>query len=199
MTAPPRSVYREAPRPAASTRPSPTARPRRSAAAPPRRVCAARSRPARRSWLIADRVRRRPCRGSCAAAHAPTACRSNSGWNCTPSTGSSRWRTPMIRSSSLQAVTSSTSGSPSREMTSEWYRVAGKGLSRPRRHPVATVVDGTDLAVHHVRRADDGRPVRDADRLMAEADAEDRDTTADHRAPAPRRCPPPPASSVPAR
>ena len=33
-----------------------------------------------------------------------------SGWNCTPSIGSVRWRTPMISPSAVRAVTSSTAG-----------------------------------------------------------------------------------------
>ena len=46
--------------------------------------------------------------------------RIDSGWNCTPSIGSSRWRRPITRPSSLSAVTSSTSGTESRSTISEW-------------------------------------------------------------------------------
>ena len=46
--------------------------------------------------------------------------RIDSGWNCTPSTASCLWRTPMISSSSsVQAVTSRQSGRVSRSITSE--------------------------------------------------------------------------------
>ena len=43
-----------------------------------------------------------------------------SGWNCTPWIGSSRCINPMIRPSSLSAVTFSTSGRVSRSTISEW-------------------------------------------------------------------------------
>ena len=43
-----------------------------------------------------------------------------SGWNCTPSIGSCRWRTPMISPRSLRAVTSSTAGRLAASAASEW-------------------------------------------------------------------------------
>ena len=46
--------------------------------------------------------------------------RIDSGWNCTPSIGNSRWRSPITRPSSDSAVISSTSGTESRSTTSEW-------------------------------------------------------------------------------
>src|SRR5690606_26492230 len=55
----------------------------------------------------------------------PCSVRMDSGWNCTPWTGCSRWRRPMTSSkppaaSSVQAVTSRHSGTLSRATTSEW-------------------------------------------------------------------------------
>src|SRR5712691_799997 len=50
----------------------------------------------------------------------PSTVRIDSGWNWTPSTGSRRWRRPMISPSSAQAVTSSASGTVSRRTASEW-------------------------------------------------------------------------------
>ena len=50
----------------------------------------------------------------------PTVVRNDSGWNCTPSTGSVLWRTPMISSSPVLAVISRQSGRLSRSMSSEW-------------------------------------------------------------------------------
>src|SRR5207342_1523192 len=55
----------------------------------------------------------------------PCSVRIDSGWNCTPCTGCSRWRKPMISSMepsswSVHAVTSRQSGSVSWETTSEW-------------------------------------------------------------------------------
>ncbi len=44
----------------------------------------------------------------------------DSGWNCTPSTGSVLWRRPMISPSTVQAVTSRQSGSEARSTASEW-------------------------------------------------------------------------------
>ena len=50
----------------------------------------------------------------------PCSVRMDSGWNCTPSTASVLWRTPMISTSSVQAVISRQSGNDSRSITSEW-------------------------------------------------------------------------------
>jgi hypothetical protein len=49
----------------------------------------------------------------------PSIVRMDSGWNWTPSTGSRRWRRPMISPSSAHAVTSSASGTVSRMTASE--------------------------------------------------------------------------------
>src|SRR5688500_809361 len=43
-----------------------------------------------------------------------------SGWNCTPSTSSWRWRSPMISPSSDSALTSRQAGNDERSTTSEW-------------------------------------------------------------------------------
>src|SRR5512145_2791429 len=59
----------------------------------------------------------------------------DSGWNWPPSTGSRRWRRPMISPSSAQAVTSSASGTVSRRTAREWYRVATIGFPRPAETP----------------------------------------------------------------
>ena len=50
----------------------------------------------------------------------PPTVRIDSGWNCTPSVGASRWRRPITRPSSVSAVISSTSGTGARSTTSEW-------------------------------------------------------------------------------
>src|SRR5262249_47938180 len=50
----------------------------------------------------------------------PSRVRIDSGWNCTPSTNTSRWRTPMISPSSVQALRTSAAGSVIGSMTSEW-------------------------------------------------------------------------------
>ncbi|GIT75863.1 MAG: hypothetical protein Ct9H300mP31_03940 [Acidimicrobiaceae bacterium] len=50
----------------------------------------------------------------------PLAVKIDSGWNCTPSTSRSRWRSPMTRPSSLVAVISSSSGTDSRSTIREW-------------------------------------------------------------------------------
>ena len=48
--------------------------------------------------------------GSCRPSRHPLGVSTDSGWNCTPSTRSVRWRTPMTSSSSVRAVTTSSSG-----------------------------------------------------------------------------------------
>ena len=50
----------------------------------------------------------------------PWSVRMPSGWNCTPSTSSSRWRTPMTTPSTLRAVTASTSGMVAGSSVREW-------------------------------------------------------------------------------
>ena len=50
----------------------------------------------------------------------PASVRIDSGWNCTPSTASSRWRRAITTPSSVSAVISSTAGIESRSTTSEW-------------------------------------------------------------------------------
>src|SRR5262249_25421922 len=65
----------------------------------------------------------------------PSIVKIDSGWNWTPSTGSRRWRRPMISPSSAHAVISSASGIVSRMTASEWYRVATKGLPSPANSP----------------------------------------------------------------
>ena len=50
----------------------------------------------------------------------PSGVRMLSGWNCTPSTVSVRWRTPMISPSAVRALTSSSGGSVSGAAISEW-------------------------------------------------------------------------------
>ena len=54
-----------------------------------------------------------------ASSSLPIGVSTDSGWNCTPSAGSSRWRTPMTTSSWV-ALTSSESGIASGSATSEW-------------------------------------------------------------------------------
>ena len=50
----------------------------------------------------------------------PDAVRTDSGWNCTPSTRRVRWRSPMTTPSVEVAVTSNSSGTESGRTTSEW-------------------------------------------------------------------------------
>ena len=55
-----------------------------------------------------------------ASSRLPCSVRIASGWNCTPNTGSSRWRTPMISPSSVVAVTASDAGRLAASIASEW-------------------------------------------------------------------------------
>ena len=66
-------------------------------------------------------------RGSWPRRSWPAAVRIDSGWNCTPSTSSSRWRRPMIVPSSVSAVISSTSGT---DVAVDDQRVVAGGLER---------------------------------------------------------------------
>ena len=50
----------------------------------------------------------------------PAVVRMLSGWNCTPSSGRSRWRRPITTPPSVQAETSRHSGTLSGATTSEW-------------------------------------------------------------------------------
>ena len=52
------------------------------------------------------------------ASAGPSGVSTLSGWNCTPSIGSSRWRTPITSPSAVRAETSSSSGI--RRAASEW-------------------------------------------------------------------------------
>ena len=51
---------------------------------------------------------------------APSGVCTTSGWNCTPNTGSVRWRRPMMVPSSVQAVGTSTSGSEAASTIRLW-------------------------------------------------------------------------------
>ena len=50
----------------------------------------------------------------------PLVVSTDSGWNCTPSTSQSRWRSPITSPSSVVAVTVSVSGSDDGSTISEW-------------------------------------------------------------------------------
>jgi len=50
----------------------------------------------------------------------PPSVSTDSGWNCTPSTGRSRWRRPITMPESVHAVTASSGGTVSRSTASEW-------------------------------------------------------------------------------
>ena len=108
----------------------------------------------------------------------PPSVSTDSGWNCTPSTGRSRCRAAMITPASVRAVTCSSSGTVS---CGDRQRVVpGRGERRRQsgEHAGALVEHLAGLAVQQLVRAPDDTAVRDADRLQAEADAEDRDLAA---------------------
>ena len=117
--------------------------------------------------------RRRPSPGSCAAASWPSPVRMLSGWNCTPSIGSSRWRTPITTlvggGGDLEAV-------GHRRRVDDQAVVAGAGQRRRQagEHADLAVLDRRRLAVHQRRGPHDPCPERVPDRLVAEAHAEHR-------------------------
>ena len=140
----------------------------------------------------ADRLRKLPSRAL------PSPVRIDSGWNWTPSTGRCRWRRPITTSPSHQAVTSRSA----RAVGVDHQRVVAGRRHRGRqagedRAPV--VRDLARLAVHRLAPAHHPAAERLADRLVAEADAEDRHRARPARGWRRPRCPPRPASSGRAR
>ena len=102
----------------------------------------------------------------------PVGVSTDSGWNCTPSMRSVRWRTPMTSPSSVRAVTTSSSGTLRRG-----ERVVAADLDllgQSREHALPVVVDHARLPVEErSRRADRAAEGLD-DGLVTEADAERR-------------------------
>ena len=129
------------------------------------------ARPARRCAWRRVTVRHRP--GSCCSRPLPSGVSTDSGWNWTPSAGSSRWRIA-IRTPPPRAVTSKHVGQVAgRRRASGSARRSAAPAAR-RRAPRAVVLDLGRLAVDgHV--ADDLAAERLRERLVAEADAERRD------------------------
>ena len=100
-----------------------------------------RSQPTRESGQASRKLRRRSW---------PESVRIDSGWNCTPSIGRSRWRRPITRPSSVSAVTSRHVGH--RVALDDQRVVAGRGErgGQAGEHAAAVVADLRGLAVHHV-------------------------------------------------
>ena len=113
-------------------------------------------------------------RGSSAPGRGPSGVSTLSGWNWTPSIGSSRWRTPITSPSGVRAVTSSSSGNASRG-----ERVVAAGLevaaAARRRRPCRRASTRDALPCSERLRLADLAAERLDDRLVAEADAERRD------------------------
>ena len=104
----------------------------------------------------------------------PQPVRMLSGWNCTPSTSCSRWRTPMIVPSAVVAVTSRLGGQ--RRRVDRQRVVAGRRQRRRQagEHAPPCGRSCDVLPCISSVRADDRRAVDVADRLVAEAHAEHR-------------------------
>ncbi len=103
----------------------------------------------------------------------PTSVSTDSGWNCTPSTRSLRWRRPMMRPS----VSAEISSSRGRLFFSHDQRVVARGhevLRQLAKDRLVVVMDAAGLAVHEVRGANDLAAEGVADGLMTQADAQKR-------------------------
>src|SRR5207244_4471287 len=94
---------------------------------------------------LLDHLRSRKFRAICP----PWGVSTDSGWNWTPSTGSSRWRTAITSPSSARADTSSSSGT--RVAASEWYRPASNGEGSPAKMPQPSCATGPALPWTSVR------------------------------------------------
>ena len=104
----------------------------------------------------------------------PCSLRIDSGWNCTPSIASPRWRKPMISPSSVCAVTSRVGR---QRGAFDGQRVVADDVEAFGKAPEHTEPVGADragLAVHLHLRPHDLAAQRRADRLVAQADAEQR-------------------------
>ena len=103
----------------------------------------------------------------------PIGVSTDSGWNCTPSTGSSRWRTAITSPSARGRRDLERVGDRRRR-----ERVVAAGLEvlgQPGEEAAAVVRDDRRLAVHELACAGPTSPPNDLDdRLVAEADAERR-------------------------
>ena len=96
----------------------------------------------------------------------PASVSTDSGWNCTPSTLSFRWRRPMIVPSAVSAEISSVLR---QRFPFDDQRVVARGgkiLRQIAKHRLAVMMNFTGLAVHHVRCSDYAPSERRADRLM---------------------------------
>ena len=117
--------------------------------------------------------------GSSATIRAPCCERIDSGWNCTPTSGRSRWATAIVTPlCSSTAVRRSTGG-----QDHGGERVVAHGLERIRHaaeQAVLVVVDDRDLTVGRVDTVD-GPVVRRDEGLHAEADTEHGHAEVEHR------------------
>ena len=123
---------------------------------PPVAGAQAREPPAPGRRCGAPHRRRRRSTSQLASSRWPPSVSTDSGWNCTPSSGRSRWRSAMITPPAVRPVTSSSSGRVS--VAHRQRVVAGRRERRrqPGEHPGAVVVDLAGLAVQQL-----GRPLDD--------------------------------------
>ena len=132
-----------------------------------------------------------------ASSRLPAAVRTDSGWNCTPSAGSSRWRTPMTTSPSHRRRPRARRAGRGRRQ--RVVAADGQRARRAREDRPAVVLDLAGLAVHRLVPRTTLPPKACAERLVAEADAEHRDPAGEARGSPRPRCPPRPASRARAR
>ena len=116
--------------------------------------------------------RRHLAQGSSRSSCLPRSVSTDSGWNCTPSAGSSRWRMPITTpppcAVDLEAVRAASGVDDERVVAPDGQRARQAREDRP-----AVVLDRRRLAVHRLV-ADDAPAEGLGERLVAEADAERR-------------------------
>ena len=101
----------------------------------------------------------------------------DSGWNCTPSTGRVRCLIAMMTPDAVRPVTSQSAGTVDGVHRQRVVARRGEGVRQPGEDAHPLVLDEAGLAVQQLGRPANRRPVGHGHGLQPEADAEDRHTS----------------------